>query len=62
MAKLSQETIVSLEALEKEAIALHTSRKIQTEEGRHLCNLITRLIEVSRYGTTKTPPITTHNV
>lgn len=61
MAKLSEETIKSLEALEKAANELASSRKIQTEEGRHLVNLITRLIEVQRYGTTKTLPISTHN-
>lgn len=61
MAKLGEETIKALEALEREANALASSRKIQSEEGRHLVNLIQRLIEVQRYSTTKTLPISTHN-
>lgn len=51
----------ALEVLEKAANELASSRKIQTEEGRHIVNLIQRLIEVQRYGTTKTLPISTHN-
>lgn len=61
MARKSDETIKALEALEKETNALAASRKIQTEEGRYICNLIVRLIEIERYGVTKTPAITTHN-
>lgn len=58
---LAETRDLALEALEKEATTLASSRKIQSEEGRHLVNLITRLIEVQRHGGPVTPPISTHN-
>lgn len=61
MAKQSSETLSQLDVLERQANELSSSRKIQTEEARHLINLIVRLIEVQRYGTTKTPQINSHN-
>lgn len=57
-----EEFLASLDTLEAEAKALAASRKIQTEEGRYIVNLIQRLIEVSRHGLPTTPPINTHNV
>lgn len=45
----------ALRELEAEAKALAKSRKIQTEEGRAIVNLITRLIELQLYGEPRTP-------
>jgi len=46
-----------LEVLGAEAVALSTSRRIQTEEGRAIINAHIRLLETLRYGEPKTPAI-----
>lgn len=53
---------IELDALAAEARGLAGNTAIiQTQEARHLLNLITRIAEAASHGRPVTPPISTHN-
>lgn len=53
---------IELDALAAEARGLAANTAvIQTQEGRHILNLVTRIAEAASRGKPTTPPISTHN-